>query len=89
MFMDEEYATIHPSWEEDAEIVRKVGKLMMQQVKTERGTGILISIHMPYNGLYIEPSRADCMVWFGVDKAQSGFVWHVVDAREILRLNNV
>ena len=36
-----------------------------QEVKTPHGVGILVSIEMPHNGLYIEPNRAEAVVWYG------------------------
>lgn len=40
-----------------------------QQVETEYGRGIIVSAHMPSNGLYIEPLRTIYVVWFGTERA--------------------
>lgn len=85
--MNPEYATVPEGQLYAAEIVRRVSKLMLQQVKTPHGAGLLISLQMPYNGLYIEPDRADCTVWYSTDKAQSGFVHYTYDAKDILEWN--
>ena len=31
--------------------------------------GIVTSLHMPMNGLYLSPERAMATVWFGTDRA--------------------
>jgi hypothetical protein len=42
---------------------------IFQEVKTEDGFGILVSIDTPHNGLYVEFSRAKATVWYGTDNA--------------------
>lgn len=45
-----------------------------QEVETDIGVGIIVSIEMPYNGLYISPERTMCVVWFSTEGAKGGFV---------------
>lgn len=40
-----------------------------QEVNTDMGKGILVSIQTPFNGLYIEFSQARATVWFGTEEA--------------------
>jgi hypothetical protein len=42
---------------------------IFQEVKTEDGFGILVSIETPHNGLYVEFDRAKATVWYGTDKS--------------------
>ena len=42
---------------------------IFQEVNTEDGRGILVSIETPHNGLYVEFSRAQATVWYGTDKS--------------------
>lgn len=42
---------------------------IFQEVNTEDGRGILVSIITPANGLYIEYNRARATVWYGTDKS--------------------
>lgn len=42
---------------------------IFQEVNTEDGRGLLISIQTPFNGLYVEFDRAYCVVWYGTDKS--------------------
>jgi len=49
---------------------------IFQEVKTEDGVGILVSIETPYNGLYVEFERARATVWYGVKNSVfSGVRW--------------
>jgi hypothetical protein len=41
---------------------------IFQEVKTEDGLGILVSIETPHNGLYVEFERSKATVWYGTDK---------------------
>ena len=53
------------------QIVGELPKFYLgQQVKTEHGTGIIVKLEMHANGLYIEPQRARCVVWFSTKKAK-------------------
>jgi hypothetical protein len=42
---------------------------IFQEVNTEDGRGILVSITTPHNGLYVEFDRANATVWYGTDNA--------------------
>jgi hypothetical protein len=41
---------------------------IFQEVNTEDGRGILVSITTPHNGLYVEFDRSRATVWYGMDK---------------------
>jgi hypothetical protein len=40
---------------------------IFQEVNTEDGRGLLVSITTPHNGLYVEFDRANATVWYGMD----------------------
>ena len=42
---------------------------IFQEVNTQMGKGILVSIDTPHNGLYVEFGNAKATVWYGTDKA--------------------
>ena len=42
---------------------------IFQEVNTEDGRGLLVSIDTPHNGLYVEFDRAKATVWYGTDKS--------------------
>lgn len=42
-----------------------------QQVETEHGIGIIVSMNMPFNGLYIRPEVSECTVWYGMQDDRS------------------
>jgi len=42
---------------------------IFQEVNTEDGRGLLISIETPFNGLYVEFDRAKAVVWYSTEKA--------------------
>jgi hypothetical protein len=44
--------------------------------------GILVKLEMPFNGLYISPERAECLVWFSTD-SKNGWVTHEFKLTEI------
>jgi hypothetical protein len=49
---------------------------VFQEVNTEDGRGIIVSVNTPFNGLYVEFDRAMVTVWYGTDKAvYSGVRW--------------
>ena len=50
---------------------------IFQEVNTEDGRGILVSISTPHNGLYVEFDRSRATVWYGMDKAKlyTSFNW--------------
>lgn len=48
---------------------------IFQEVNTEDGVGILVSIETPHNGLYVEFDRAKATVWYGMEKAVCGGRW--------------
>jgi hypothetical protein len=47
-----------------------------QEVDTEYGRGIIISIAMPHNGLYLSPEQANAVVWYSTEGATQGWVNH-------------
>jgi hypothetical protein len=59
-----------------------------QKVKTPDGNGIIININCPFNGLYYEPDRATCVVWYGVEDSQNGWAAQEYPYKKILELNN-
>ena len=47
-----------------------------QEVKTEHGIGIIVAIEMPHNGLYLQPERAEAVVWYSTERAfKEGIKW--------------
>lgn len=40
---------------------------ILDQIDTPNGKGIVVEIHVPFNGLYYEPERMSILVWFGTD----------------------
>ncbi len=49
---------------------------IFQEVNTEDGRGILISIETRFNGLYVEFDTAKATVWYGTDKSvYNGIRW--------------
>ena len=53
-----------------------------QEVQTENGTGILIKLEMPQNGLYVSPERSRAVVWHSTQKAvEEGLRWIVAEYR--------
>ncbi len=62
----------------------RVGALFGKKVITPIGTGVLVSMIMPHNGLYCTPTQTQCLVWFGTDNAANGFVSHSFDPCDIV-----
>jgi hypothetical protein len=57
-------------YEKGLEVASELPKFYLgQEVHTKFGNGIIVELKMPSNGLYIEPDRAYCVVWYGVDEA--------------------
>lgn len=81
--MNNEFVVPHPGWAEEAKQIAEVAKLMFQQVQTPHGVGLLIGLDVPYNGLYVEPCRAQFTVWYSTDKSQSGWVSHAYYVTDI------
>lgn len=49
---------------------------IFQEVNTEDGKGILVSLNTPFNGLYVEFDKAKSTVWYETDKAvYNGAKW--------------
>ncbi len=49
---------------------------IFQEVNTEDGRGILVSISTPHNGLYVEFDRAKATVWYGLaESVYNGARW--------------
>jgi hypothetical protein len=44
---------------------------IFQEVNTEDGRGILVSITTPHNGLYVEFDRANSTVWYGTESEEA------------------
>jgi hypothetical protein len=47
--------------------VTEVRKLIGERVRTSDGTGILVSLEIPYNGLYMRPELIKLTVWYPPD----------------------
>ena len=45
-----------------------------QLVKTPDGEGIIVNLHVEYNGLYISEETAKATVWYSTDEAKNGWV---------------
>jgi hypothetical protein len=54
-----------------------------QEVLTPIGKGLLVSLSMPTNGLYVSPERADCLVWFSTQDSKEGWVSQTYTLKEI------
>jgi len=54
-----------------------------EEVVTPIGRGIIISLTMPANGLYLSPERADVIVWFSTAESTNGWVQHEFYLRDI------
>jgi hypothetical protein len=49
---------------------------IFQEVNTEDGRGLIVSVNTPFNGLYVEFDKAKATVWYGTDKAvYNGAKW--------------
>jgi hypothetical protein len=54
--------------------IKSIPKIYLgQEVNTPVGRGIVVSIHMEYNGLYLSPEKS-IIVWFSTSEAKGGFV---------------
>lgn len=42
---------------------------IFQEVNTEDGRGILVSVNTPFDGIYVDFDRARATVWYGTDKS--------------------
>jgi hypothetical protein len=42
-----------------------------QEVETKDGRGIIVSLNMFHNGLYISPENSSAVVWYSLEKASS------------------
>ena len=40
-----------------------------QEVETKDGIGIIVSLYMGYNGLYLSPESSRAVVWYSTEKA--------------------
>jgi hypothetical protein len=45
-----------------------------QEINTPLGKGIVVSLSMPSNGLYLSPEKAELTVWFSTQQAKDGWV---------------
>lgn len=48
--------------------------MLGQEVMTPIGKGIIVSLEMPSNGLYLSPQKATAVVWFSTQTSQNGWV---------------
>lgn len=54
-------------------IAAELPKLYLgQEVRTENGRGIITSLEMPTNGLYISPESTNVVVWYGMEDERPG-----------------
>jgi hypothetical protein len=70
---------------------------IFQEVKTEDGVGVLVSITTPHNGVCVEYDKAKATVWYGTDKnVYNGARWiskeyslkYLEDFNKDLKLDN-
>ena len=55
--------------------VKKIPKVYLgQEVETDIGNGIIVSLDMEFNGLYLSPESARCVVWFSTSDSKDGWV---------------
>lgn len=54
-----------------------------QEIDTPLGKGIVISMSMPSNGLYLSPERAELTVWFSTQQAKDGWTQHTYTFTEL------
>lgn len=45
-----------------------------QEVNTPEGKGIIISLCMPSNGLYLSPERSTAVIWYGTNMDKTSWV---------------
>jgi hypothetical protein len=60
----------------------KLGEL----VKTPDGEGIIVSLAMPYNGLYLSPKQSVAIVWYSADEAANGWVNKEYELNKLQRI---
>ena len=46
-----------------------------QEVETKDGRGIIVSLNMFHNGLYISPENSSAVVWYSLEKAVLNSRW--------------
>jgi hypothetical protein len=56
---------------------------ILQTVKTPDGIGKIISIVIPSNGLYFEPTRVKYIVWYGTENSQNGWIQREYNFNEL------
>jgi hypothetical protein len=57
------------------ELASKIPQFKLgEYVKTPDGNGIIVSLNMPYNGLYLSPKSATAVVWYSTEEAVNGCV---------------
>ena len=44
-----------------------------QDVETNDGKGIIVSLNMKFNGIYIEPDTSEATVWYSSENKKEGF----------------
>lgn len=75
---------LHPAIIEAQEKLSRLGGLLGDVVSTPDGVGILTSVETPGNGLYLEPDKIICTVWYSTERAQNGKVSWTYRPEEIL-----
>lgn len=56
------------------------------EVSTPIGKGIIVSLEMPSNGLYLSPERATAVVWFSTEGSTNGWVQKEFELNELYNI---
>lgn len=55
--------------------IKTIPKIYLgQEVDTPVGRGIVVSMQMEFNGLYLSPERSTAILWFSTSEARGGWV---------------
>lgn len=71
-------------------IVKDIPKFYLgQEVQTKDGNGIIVKLHMKWNGLYIQPNSSEAVVWFSTKSTHKNknkwisFTYNLLEIKEI------
>ena len=70
-------------------IVKDIPKFYLgQEVQTKDGKGIIVKLHMKWNGLYIQPKSSEAVVWYScstksVNNKWISFTYNLLELKEI------
>lgn len=62
-----------------------------EEVDTPIGRGIIVSMEMPFNGLYLSPQKAIAVVWFSTTDSINGWVsreFRLPELKKIITIEN-